>query len=82
MVKLFWPCIKYCDIKMVSGVEVQLHAFLTLALKGEVSFTPKLFKPLRRNPRYPLDGRLHAPQGRSDPCGEKKNLLALPGIEP
>jgi hypothetical protein len=32
--------------------------------------------------RYPLDRKLDGPQRRSGRCGEEKNLLHLPGIEP
>jgi hypothetical protein len=38
--------------------------------------------PPRKEPRYPLDRKLRRPQSRSGRCGEKKNLLPLPGIEP
>jgi hypothetical protein len=35
-----------------------------------------------KSPWYPLDRRLGGPQSRSGRCGEEKNLLPLPGIEP
>jgi hypothetical protein len=36
----------------------------------------------RKEPRYPLDRRLGGPQSRCGHCGEKKNLMSLPGIKP
>jgi hypothetical protein len=38
------------------------------------------FRPLYR--RHPLDRRLGGPQSLSGWCGEEKNCLSLPGIEP
>jgi hypothetical protein len=37
--------------------------------------------PQGNSPLYPLDRRLDGPQNLSGRCGEKKNLLPLPGIE-
>jgi len=34
-----------------------------------------------KDPRYPLDRRLGAPQNRSGRCGEKINSQPLPGLE-
>jgi hypothetical protein len=39
-----------------------------------VSFTPWLFYPRGKNPRYPLDRILCGPQNRSGGCAEEKNL--------
>jgi hypothetical protein len=44
--------------------------FLTSALAGVVSFTPR-----RKIPRYPLDRRQGGPQNRSGRRGEEKNLV-------
>jgi len=33
-------------------------------------------------PWYPLNGRLGEPKSQSEFCGQEKNLLPLPGIEP
>jgi hypothetical protein len=38
--------------------------------------------PPGKRPRYALVKRLDGPQRRSGRCGEEKNLLLLPGIEP
>jgi hypothetical protein len=46
-----------------------------------VSFMPQ-FAAGETAPRYPMDRRLGRPQSRSVRCGEERNLLPLPGIEP
>jgi hypothetical protein len=38
--------------------------------------------PPRKNPRYPLDGRLDGPENRSGRGSEEKNSQPPPGIEP
>jgi hypothetical protein len=47
-----------------------------------VSLTSWPLYPLRKNPRYPLGGRLVWLQIRSGGLGEEKNLFLLSGIEP
>jgi hypothetical protein len=47
-----------------------------------VSFTPLQLYPRENNPWYALDRGLAGPQNRSGRCGDEKNLLSLPGIEP
>jgi hypothetical protein len=53
--------------------------FLTPAVGGGVwsASRPGRFIP-EKSPLYPLDGK----QGGPGHCGEEKNLLPLPGIEP
>jgi hypothetical protein len=64
-------------MKMYGGVEVQIHAFLTLAL-DENEWPAS--RPQSLYPRNPLGGS----QSRYGRSGEEKNVpfLALPGIEP
>jgi hypothetical protein len=38
--------------------------------------------PWREDPMYPMDSRLDEPNSRSRRCGDEKNLVPLPGIEP
>jgi hypothetical protein len=61
---------RYRSIMLDLGMEAsgQLHAPVVL--------------PSEKIPRYPLDRRLGGRQSRSERCGEKKNLLPLPGIGP
>jgi hypothetical protein len=63
------------------GVEVELHAFLTLALYGgEWSASrPGLFTPRERSPSTHCIG---GPQSRPGVGGEEKNSQTLPGPEP
>jgi hypothetical protein len=51
------------------GLEVQLHAFLNLAVHlGDWS------APQEKSPRYPLDRCLGGAQRRPGGCGEKQSL--------
>jgi hypothetical protein len=70
-------------MNMYGGVEVRLHAFLTLALVGgEWSAShPGRFIPWKE-PRYTLDRRLGGPQSRSGRGGKEKNSQVLQGLEP
>ena len=65
---------------MKGGVNVQLHAFLTLPLVGGVWSTSR---PGRSTPKlqhwYPFNVRLGG--GRSRHIGEDKDLLPFPGFE-
>lgn len=45
------------------------------------SFTPLPLSPRERSLRYLFYRRLNGPQNRFGRCGEKKNMLPLPGIE-
>jgi hypothetical protein len=47
-----------------------------------VGFRPRRLYSRGNVPRYPFDKRLVGPQRRSGLCGEQKNFLPLPGIEP
>jgi hypothetical protein len=47
-----------------------------------VSFTLLSLYPRGNSSRYALYRRLGGPQSRSGLCGEEKNVLSLPGIEP
>jgi hypothetical protein len=62
---------KHHDMKAYWGVEVQLHAFLTLALdEGEWSSSQAgCFNSRGNCPRYPLDRRLGGSQSRSGRAG-------------
>ena len=42
----------------------------------------RLLYPVRRNLRYPLDGRKSAPQSRFGRFGKKESRLLLPRTEP
>jgi hypothetical protein len=50
-------------MKAKSGVEVQLHLFLTSALDGNewVASRPGSFTPKETNPRYALNRRIREP---------------------
>jgi hypothetical protein len=50
-----------------TGVEVQIHSFLTSALKGGQWWTPR---PGQLYPCYPLNRRLGGPQSWSGPLGD------------
>jgi hypothetical protein len=50
--------------------------------KSVVSFTPRPLYPRVRSFWYLLDRRLDGSERQSGHCGEEKNLLSLPGIEP
>jgi hypothetical protein len=63
--------VKHHALKMYGGMAAELHTFTTTLDKGDVHL------------QAPTGEReLDGPQSRFDPCGEKKNLLPLPGIEP
>jgi hypothetical protein len=47
-----------------------------------VGFTPRQLFPREKSSRYALDRRLGGPQSPSGRCGEERNLLHLPEIEP
>jgi hypothetical protein len=47
-----------------------------------VSFTPQPLYSQGKGPQYALDRRVGGLQIQSGPCGEEKNLLFLPRIEP
>jgi hypothetical protein len=47
-----------------------------------VSFKPRPLYPRGKSPGNTLDRRLGEPQSRSGRCGEEKNTMVLPGIEP
>jgi hypothetical protein len=47
-----------------------------------ISFTSRPFYPRGKSRRYPLDRRRGGAQSRSELCGEQKNLMTLPEIEP
>ena len=59
--------------KCVGGIELWLHAFLTLALDGGgvVSLTCRPLYPMRKRFRYPLNRRLCGPQSWSGRFGEE-----------
>jgi hypothetical protein len=46
-----------------------------------VIFTPRLLYRQEMS-RYPLKKRLGGPERGSEPFGDEKNLLLLPGFEP
>jgi hypothetical protein len=65
-------------MKMYRGVEVYLHAFLTLlALDGSEwsASCPRCFTP----EKYPLNRRLSRPQSQSGHGSEEKNIPTLAG---
>jgi hypothetical protein len=61
---------------MYRGVDVYIHIFLTSALDGVVSFTPRPFYPWGNSLRYSLDRRLGGRQNRSGRRG-KENLAPI-----
>jgi hypothetical protein len=67
--------------RRIGRVEVQIHAFLTLALDGGEGSASRP-DPQWKRPWYPLDRRLGGPQSRSGCDGERKNSQHLPGLEP
>jgi hypothetical protein len=69
--------------RLIGGVEVKLHTFLTSALvEGEWSTShPGRFTP-RKEPSYPLNRRLNGPQRRSGWFWTTENLLSVPGFTP
>jgi len=68
-------------MRTYGGVEVWLHAFLTLAGDGDkkFSFTPRPPYSRGKSPRYPLDRRLGEPLSRSGRGGEKKTIPGRAG---
>jgi len=64
------------------GVEAWLHAFLTSAIDGVVSFMPQPLYPQGKETLYPLDKRLDGPQNRCGRGGEEKNCQPPPELEP
>jgi hypothetical protein len=62
-------------MKAYGGVEVQLHAFLTLALDGgeRLASRPDRFNSRARAP-VPLDRRLGGPQSQSGGGGEEESV--------
>jgi hypothetical protein len=69
-------------IKTCWGVEVSLHAFLTAALDGGVSFMTLLLYPRGKSPWYQLNRRVGGPQNRCGHGGDEKHSQPLPGLEP
>jgi hypothetical protein len=49
--------------------------------RGAISFTPRPLYPSGKSHRFPLHMMLDGTQSRHERCGEKKNLLPLPGTE-
>jgi hypothetical protein len=77
--------IEHHTTKTYTALEVQIHSFLTLSLnehKWLVTFKPQPLYPWGMSPQCSLHRRLSGPQRQYGRCGEKKNLLILPGIEP
>jgi hypothetical protein len=70
-------------MKLYWGLEIYLHAFLTLVLDGGEWSASRTghFTP-RESPWYPLDRRFGGPSNRSGRGGKEKNSQPLPGIEP
>jgi hypothetical protein len=66
-------------MKACWGVEVQLHAFLTLALDGDEWSASQ---PQGKSPWYPLDRMVGGTQNRSGHGVEERNSQPPPGIEP
>jgi hypothetical protein len=67
------------------GAVVWLHAFLTAALNENSNLllaTINLPLEERAHVIYPFDRRCDGLQSPSGCCGEGKNYLLLPGIEP
>jgi hypothetical protein len=65
-----------------SGVEVQLHSFLTSAL-GEIewsTFTSRPLCPSTKRPLYSLNRILGQPRSLSGRLGEDRHILPLPSI--
>jgi hypothetical protein len=60
-------------MKMHGGMEVQLHAFPTLALGGEWSVTHLPLLPRGKNTRYPVDTRSSGQQSQTVHGSEEKN---------
>jgi hypothetical protein len=69
-------------MKAYWGMELKLHAFLTLALDGGEWPASRPLYPQRQSPWYPLDKELGGPQSRSGHGGKAKNSQTLPGLEP
>jgi hypothetical protein len=67
-------------MKVYGGVGVQIHIFLTTALVGVVSFTPRPLYPQGKSPRYPLLRRLDGPRAGLNDV-EKRKFLALRGLK-
>jgi hypothetical protein len=63
-------------------VDVYIHVFLTSALVGSQwsASIPGRFTS-SKEPRNPLDRRLHGPQNKSGRCGEEQKILPLRRLE-
>jgi hypothetical protein len=81
--KKSWCFIKYCDEVVYGGVEVWVHAFLTLSTGciWVVSFMSQWLYPRGYSQRHQLYRRLGGPQGRSGRYGEGNNLSSLSEIK-
>jgi hypothetical protein len=79
-VKLSLCLTKYHAMKRHGEMEVQLHAFLTLAPdEGEwPASRPCRFLPGIKAPWYPFVKKLGGPQSRSG-CGGKKRIIYITG---
>jgi hypothetical protein len=63
-------------------VEVHSHALLTLVQDGDETASYYGYVTPGERAWCPLNMRLGGPQSQAELCGEEKNLLHLPGIDP
>jgi hypothetical protein len=78
-----YPCsIKHHAMKTYEELQVQLYAFLTLALDRVVSFKSQLLYLQGMKLWWQMDRKLCGLQSLSGHCGEDKNALVLLRIKP
>jgi hypothetical protein len=77
--------------KNIKGKAVPVHAMkvyggithnIGIRWRQMVSLMPEMFYAQGKGPQYPSNMGLVGPQNQSVCCGEKVNLLSLPGIKP
>jgi hypothetical protein len=68
-------------MKTYEGMEVPHHSWLRHEMEVSDQFHAMAALPWGKNPQYPLYRRLDGPQSWPGRCGEKRNLLPLPGME-
>jgi hypothetical protein len=73
--------IKRHIMKTYGGAEVQLHAFLTLAIDEVVTSMRRPLYPWEKSARYQLDRRLGRPLNRSERRTGQNELSSPPGIK-